>query len=479
MGKVTGFMEYQREIPRDKPVEERIRHFKEFHAHFPVEKLREQGARCMDCGVPTCHWGCPLGNIIPDWNDLVYRNRWQEAIQRLHKTNNFPEFTGRVCPAPCEESCVLNIQNTPVTIKEIERSIIDHAFQEGWIDPLPPKIETGKKVAVVGGGPAGMAAAQQLRRAGHAVTLFEKADRVGGLLRYGIPDFKMEKPLIDRRLRQMEAEGVVIKTGVHAGVDLPASVLRRDFDAILLAGGAIAARDLPIEGRELKGIHLALELLEQQNRRVAGDVIPPEREITAKGKRVIILGGGDTGSDCLGTSIRQGAISVKQYEILPKPPAERTETMPWPYWPFILRTSSSHEEGGERDWQVSTKRFSGENGAVKKLHAVKVEFGEPGADGRRPLNEIPGSEFEVEADLILLAMGFTGPVKTGLLDDLGVQFNARGAVAVDANCMTSVPGIFAAGDMSRGASLVVWAIAEGRLAAKGVDQYLMGFTELE
>ncbi len=480
MGKTTGFMEYKRELPVDSPVEERIKSYKEFHSHLPEEILRQQGARCMDCGVPTCHWGCPLGNIIPDWNDLVYQNRWKEAIDRLHKTNNFPEFTGRVCPAPCETACVLSINNDAVTIKEIERSIIDVAFQQGWVKPQPPKVKTGKKVAVIGSGPAGMAAAQQLCRAGHTVTLFEKSDRIGGLLRYGIPDFKMEKHLIDRRLNQMIEEGLMVKTGVNVGVDITADQLKQEFDAVVLGLGAMKPRDLPIEGRDLKGIHFAMDFLEQQNRRVAGEEIPPEQAITATDKRVVILGGGDTGADCLGTSHRHGAKHVYQYEILPKPPAARTETMPWPYWPFILRTSSSHEEGGERDWSICTKRFSGdENGCVKKLHGVRVEFGEPGPDGRRPMNEIPGSEFEIDTELVLLAMGFVGPVHDGLLNDFGLEYTERGNVKIDDNFMTSVPGVFSAGDSSRGASLVVWAIMDGRQAAKNVDLYLMGETELE
>ena len=476
MGKVTGFLEIPREMPVDRAVEERTTHYREFHTKLPDEKLRQQGARCMDCGVPTCHWGCPLGNIIPDWNDMVYRNRWREAVQRLHKTNNFPEFTGRVCPAPCEAACVLSINCDAVTIKEIELNIIEHAFHEGWVVPNPPKIRTGKNVAVVGSGPTGLAAAAQLNQAGHTVTVFEKSDRIGGLLRYGIPDFKLEKRYIDRRMHLMQEEGVVFKTGIHVGVDLPANLLIDDYDAVLLAGGAMQARDLPIEGRELTGIHYAVDFLSQQNRRVAGDLIPRNRDITAKEKRVVILGGGDTGSDCLGTSIRQGAASIQQYEILPKPPLERTDSMPWPYWPFILRTSSSHEEGGNRGWSVSTKRFSGANGRVRKLHAVRVEFGDPHPDGRRPLREVPGSEFEIEADLVLLAMGFVGPVKEGLLHDLGVKISERGTVAVDENYMTSVPGVFAAGDMARGASLVVWAIWEGRQAAKGIDAYLMEYT---
>ncbi len=472
MGKKTGFMEYNRETPADSPIEERIQHFKEFHGHLPEEKLKTQGARCMDCGIPFCHSGCPLGNLIPDFNDLVYRGRWEEAIKRLHKTNNFPEFTGRVCPAPCEAACVVSIIDDPVTIKEIERAIIDRAFAEGWVKAEPPKVRTGKTAAVIGGGPAGMAAAQQLNRAGHTVTLFEKAERVGGLLRFGIPDFKLEKELIDRRLALMVEEGVIVKTNTHAGVDITADELREKFDVIVLTGGAMQPRDLPVEGRDLKGVHFAMEFLAQQNRRNAGIPIPEEKLISAKDKTVVIIGGGDTGSDCLGTSIRQGAKKVYQFEILPKPPTERTENMPWPAWPFILRNSTSHEEGGIRDWKVCTKRLTGSNGQVERLHAVHVEFGEPGPDGRQPMTKVPGSEFEVETQLVLLAMGFTGPVKEGLLNDLGVEYTPRWAVQIDENSMTSVSGVFAAGDMSRGASLVVWAIWDGRQAAKGADRYL-------
>jgi glutamate synthase (NADPH/NADH) small chain len=478
MGKVTGFKEYKRELPENLPVEERIKHYREFHQKLPEEKIRTQGARCMDCGVPTCHWGCPLGNIIPDWNDLVYRGRWREAIDRLHKTNNFPEFTGRVCPAPCEASCTLALNDDAVTIKEIEVSIINRAFDEGWVQPRPPVVRTGKKVAVIGSGPAGLAASQMLNWAGHTVTLFEKDDRAGGLLRYGIPDFKLEKFHIDRRLHLMMEEGVQIKTGIHAGVDITADQLRTEFDAVLLTCGAMQPRDLPVEGRDLKGIHLAMEFLSQQNHRLAGDHIPPEKEITARGKRVVVLGGGDTGADCVGTSHRQGVKELYQFEIMPKPPLARNETMPWPYWPFILRTSTSHEEGGKRDWSICTKKFSGTDGKVEKLHAVRVEFGEPGPDGRRQLVEIPDSEFTMDVDLVLLAMGFVGPVKNGLIDDLGVEYTPRGTVKVDDSYMSSVPGVFAAGDTSRGASLVVWAISDGRKAARGVDEYLMGHSYL-
>ena len=478
MGKPTGFMEYQRELPVDRSPRERVKDWQEFHEHFPIVKLQDQASRCMDCGIPFCHTGCPLGNIIPDWNDLVYRNRWQEAIQVLHKTNNFPEFTGWVCPAPCEEACVLGINDKPVTIKQIEISIIEHAFREGWIKPTPPAVRTGKKVAVVGSGPAGLACADQLNKVGHRVTVLERADRIGGLLTYGIPDFKLEKWVVSRRLDLMREEGVLFRTGANVGFNVAVEDLRRDFDALVLAGGATKARDLPVPGRELDGIHLAMDYLPQQNRRVAGDRKIPGKAITAKGKRVIILGGGDTGSDCHGTALRQGARSVHSWELLPKPPAERTASMPWPYWPMILRTSSSHEEGGFRDWSVNTKRFSGSNGRVEKLHAVRVEFGKPNQDGRRPMREVPGSEFEVETELVLLAMGFLGPESDGMLKQLRVKLDARGNVEADDDYMSSRPGVFAAGDMRRGQSLVVWAIAEGRRAARGVDRFLMGSTDL-
>jgi glutamate synthase (NADPH) small chain len=478
MGKVTGFLEIKREMAPRRPVEERLQDWLQVY-HDPADELvQSQGARCMDCGIPFCHTGCPLGNIIPDWNDLVYRNRWKEAIDILHKTNNFPEFTGWVCPAPCEAACVLGINDNPVTIKQIELSVVNHAFREGWIKPQPPRVRTGKRVAVVGSGPAGLACAAQLNSVGHSVTVFERADRIGGLLTYGIPDFKLEKWLVRRRLDLMSEEGVVFRTNTNVGVNVPVQELRQNFDAIVLSGGATQARDLPVPGRELDGIHFAMEYLPQQNRRVAGDSAIPGKEITAKGKRVVILGGGDTGSDCHGTALRQGAVAVHSWELLPKPPAERTPSMPWPYWPMILRTSSSHEEGGFRDWSISTKCFSGSGGKVERLHAVRVEFGAPDASGRRPMTEAPGSKFEMEVDLALLALGFLGPEQNGMLKDLGVKLDARGNVATDKNHMTNEPGIFAAGDMRRGQSLVVWAITEGRQAAQGVDKYLMGETAL-
>jgi glutamate synthase (NADPH/NADH) small chain len=477
VGKVTGFLEIEREIPERRPVAERLRDWRELEGKHSDEKLREQGARCMDCGIPFCHKGCPLGNIIPDWNDLVYRGRWEDAIQRLHSTNNFPEFTGRVCPAPCEEACVLNINSNPVTIKQIEKQIIDHAWKHEFVVANPPAAKTGKKVAIVGSGPAGLACAQQLARAGHDVTVFERADRIGGLLRYGIPDFKMEKDLIDRRMAQMEAEGVTFRAGVNVGVDVTTEQLRADFDAVVLAAGATQSRDLPVPGRDLKGIHYAMEFLPQQNKVVAGDSVAAQ--IRADGKKVIILGGGDTGSDCLGTSNRHGAASVHQFELLPQPPSTRTEDVaPWPYWPMILRTSSSHEEGVVRDFSINTKKFSGdEHGNVKKLHGVRLEWVKSENGGPPKMAEIPGSEFEMDCDLVLLALGFLGPEKP-LLAQLGVELDARGNVVADADYASSVPGVFACGDARRGQSLVVWAIWEGREAARGVDKFLMGETEL-
>jgi glutamate synthase (NADPH/NADH) small chain len=476
VGKTTGFLEIGRKKWPTRPVAERLRDWKEVYLPYPDEDLRKQGARCMDCGVPFCHQGCPLGNLIPDWNDLVYRDRWRDAIERLHATNNFPEFTGRLCPAPCEGSCVLGINDDPVTIKAVEVSIIDHAFERGWVGPEPPAMRTGKKVAIVGSGPAGLAAAQQLNRAGHSVIVFERADRIGGLLRYGIPEFKMEKRHLERRLTLMEKEGVVFQTNAHVGVNVPVADLRRDFDAIVLAGGACAPRDLPIPGRELGGIHFAMEYLTLQNRRCEGDAISDAEFISAADKHVVIIGGGDTGADCLGTVHRQGAVSVHQFELLPRPPDTRAPDNPWPQWPNVFRVSSAHEEGGERVYSVSTTRFVGEGGRVKKLEAEQVEMVRAG--GRVEFTPVPGSRFTLDADLVLLAMGFVGPEKPGMLADLGVALTERGNVARDASWMTSVPGVFACGDMQRGQSLIVWAIAEGRSAARGVDAYLMGRSDL-
>jgi glutamate synthase (NADPH) small chain len=464
MGKVTGFMEIARELPTRRPVAERVNDWFEIYQDFSEEKQREQGARCMDCGVPFCHTGCPVNNIIPDWNDLVYRGRWKEAVRRLHATNNFPEFTGRICPAPCEAACVLGINRPPVSIKLIEKSIVERGFDEGFIHPEIPQTSSGKRVAIVGSGPAGLAAAQQLCRAGHDVTVYEKADRIGGLLRYGIPNFKLEKHVVDRRIEQMRAEGVKFITGAHVGVNVSVEELRQVFDAILLAGGAEKPRDLSLPGRELKGIHYAMEFLPQQNRVCEGDEYPGQ--ILATGKRVVIIGGGDTGADCLGTSHRQKALSVDQFEIMPTPPNERSPLTPWPLWPMQLRTESAHEEGGNRNWSVSTVKFTGdEHGNVKQLHALRV--------GPPPKFEaVPDSEFVMDVDLVLLAMGFLGPVTNGMIEQLGLVLDARGNVATDENYMSSVDGVFAAGDMRRGQSLVVWAISEGRKAAAAVHQYL-------
>ncbi len=476
MGKITGFLEIKRETPARRAVDERLRDWREFDLKMPEEKLRAQGARCMDCGIPFCHKGCPLGNIIPDWNDLVYRGRWREAIDRLHSTNNFPEFTGRICPAPCEEACVLNINNDPVTIKLIEKSIIDHAFAEGWVQPVMAVRRSGKRVAVVGSGPSGLACAQQLARAGHSVTLFERSDRIGGLLMYGIPDFKLEKRLVNRRVEQMQAEGVEFRTSCQVGVDLAADELRGRYDAICLTIGSTKPRDLPVPGRELDGIHFAMNYLPLQNKRNAGDEIPDSRFISAKGKRVVILGGGDTGSDCLGTANRQGATIVHQFELLAKPPDMRTADMPWPNWPMIMRTSSSHEEGVERDWSINTKFFSGENGKVKKLHGVRLNWKTD--KGRMVMEEIPGSEFVIDCDLVLLALGFLGPDADSIAGQLGLKLDQRSNIACDGEYMSSVPGVFAAGDARRGQSLVVWAIWEGREAARCIDKFLMGETFL-
>lgn len=466
MGKPTGFMDYTREVPERRPVAERIGDWNEVYLEFPIPNVQTQGARCMDCGVPFCHTGCPLNNVIPHWNDLVYRNRWKDAIRVLHSTNNFPEFTGRLCPAPCEAACVLGINEPPVTIKAIEKAIIDYAFEQGWIRPDPPTQRTARKAAVIGSGPAGLAAAQQLNYAGHLVTVYEKNDKPGGLLRYGIPDFKLEKHLLDRRVRQLEEEGIKFVTNAHVGVTISLEDLRAEYDAVLLCGGAEAPRDLHVPGRNLNGIHFAMEFLVQQNRRSASLGHDHVKQILATGKRVVIIGGGDTGADCLGTCHRQNAKSVHQFEIMPKPPADRSPETPWPMWPLQLRTESSHEEGGLREWSLATTRFEGDAlGNVTKLHTVRV--------GPPPQFEpIPGSEESLDVDLVLIAMGFTGPTKTGLLREAGVALDSRGNVATDADSKTSVPGIFAAGDMRRGQSLIVWAIAEGRKAAQSVDKYL-------
>jgi glutamate synthase (NADPH) small chain len=476
VGKPTGFMEFPRELPTRRPIPQRVHDFLEVYNPFPEDKLRAQGARCMDCGVPFCHQGCPLGNLIPDWNDLVYRNQWKAAIDRLHLTNNFPEFTGKLCPAPCEASCVLGINSDPVAIKQVEASIIERAWNEGWVVPQPPKVTTGKLVAVVGSGPAGLAAAQQLARAGHAVTVFERADRVGGLLRYGIPDFKMEKRHLDRRIQQMEYEGVVFWTGVNVGLDIPSKQLLDEFDAICLCGGSTQPRDLPIEGRQLDGIHFAMQFLTAQNRRIAGDSIDDSEFISARDKRVIIIGGGDTGADCLGTVHRHGCHSVHQFEIVPRPKDSREPTNPWPQWSNVFRVSSAHEEGGIREYAINTKKFIGEKGRVQALETVRVEMKTD--NGRAQFVEIPNSAQVYPADLILLAMGFVAPEKAGLLEQLGVELDRFGNVKADADKRTSVDKVFTAGDMTRGQSLIVWAIAEGRHAAHAIDVYLMGSSDL-
>ncbi|CAN3131481.1 glutamate synthase subunit beta [Mycobacterium sp. smrl_JER01] len=476
MADPRGFLKYtHRETPQRRPVDLRLKDWKEVYEDFSHETLQAQASRCMDCGIPFCHNGCPLGNLIPEWNDLVRTGRWRDAIERLHATNNFPEFTGRLCPAPCEGSCVLGINQDPVTIKQVEVEIIDNAFDEGWVVPLPPTKLTGKKVAVVGSGPAGLAAAQQLTRAGHSVTVFERDDRIGGLLRYGIPEFKMEKHHIDRRLDQMRAEGTGFRTGVNVGVDITAAQLRSEFDAVVLAGGATARRDLPIPGRELDGIHQAMEYLPWANRVQLGDPVldaDGEPPITAKGKKVIIIGGGDTGADCLGTSHRQGAVEVRQFEIMPRPPETRADSTPWPTYPLMYRVTSAHEEGGERVYSVNTEEFIGQDGRVTGLrgHEVVMNAGK--------FEKVDGTDFEMDADLVLLAMGFTGPEREGLLTDLGVEINERGNVARDKAFATTVPGVYVAGDMGRGQSLIVWAIAEGRAAATAVDRYLVGSSAL-
>jgi glutamate synthase (NADPH/NADH) small chain len=479
MGKITGFMEWERRDRPYEPVGERIRVFKEFVRSLPDEEMSRQGGHCMDCGIPFCQTGCPVNNIIPDWNDLVYRNRWREALDVLHSTNNFPEFTGRICPAPCEAACTLNINNDPVTIKSIEQAIVDRGWAEGWIGPQLAHRKTGRKVAVVGSGPAGLACAQQLARAGHDVTLFEKSDRIGGLLRYGIPDFKMEKHLIDRRMEQMNAEGVTFRPGVNVGVTMPVSELLAQFDAVVLSGGSEKPRDLPVPGRELAGIHFAMEFLPLQNKVNAGDAVPGQ--ILATGKHVVVIGGGDTGSDCIGTSIRQGAASVVNFELMPQPPEQENKPLTWPYWPLKLRTSSSHEEGAERDFAVATKHFSGKDGKVESLTACHVEWVKD-EKGAMAMKEVPGTEFTIPAQLVLLAMGYVHPVHEGLVNALGVAKDPRGNVLATTDgpgCYaTSVPRVFAAGDMRRGQSLVVWAIREGRQCAREVDAFLMGSSDL-
>jgi len=470
MGKITGFLEFERNDRHYEPVEERIKHWREFVLPLPEQEARTQAARCMDCGVPYCHTGCPVNNQIPDWNDLVYRGNWEEAARNLHSTNNFPEFTGRVCPAPCEASCTLNLDENPVTIKTIECAIVDRAFEQGWVKPEPPAGKTGKRIAIVGSGPAGLACAQQLARAGHEVHVFEKLAKAGGLLRYGIPDFKMEKHLIDRRVEQMTAEGVVFHYGAHVGGNVAAEKILADHHAVVLAGGAEKGRDLPIPGRELKGIHFAMDFLPQQNRRISGEAPAEAAAILAGGKHVVVIGGGDTGSDCIGTSIRQGALSVTNFEIMPQPPEHENKLMTWPDWPLKLRTSSSHEEGAQRQFAVMTQRFSGADGRVRKLHCVRLD---------ERMKPVAGTEFDIAADLVLLAMGFVHPVHEGMIEKLQLALDPRGNVKADTLAyQSSNPKVFAAGDMRRGQSLVVWAIREGRQAAHAVDKFLMGATGL-
>ncbi|OBR91611.1 glutamate synthase [NADPH] small chain [Clostridium ragsdalei P11] len=475
MGKITGFKEYQRENPKERPVKERIKDYKEVYYKLPKDKLNVQAARCMNCGTPFCNWGCPLENLIPDWNDFVYKNEWHKAFERLSLTNTFPEFTGRICPALCEGSCTLGVNREPVSVRQLELNIIEKAFEEGWIKPNPPKVRTGKRVAIVGSGPSGLSTAAELNSVGHTVTVFERADEVGGLLRYGIPDFKLEKHVVDRRVNIMKEEGIVFKTNTNVGVNYDVNELLDNFDAVVLTGGSTIPRDLKVEGRELKGTYFAVDFLRQQNKRVSGKKIR-EEEINAKGKVVVVIGGGDTGSDCIGTSIRQGAKKVYQYEVMPKPPENRDKTMPWPVFPKTLKTTTSHEEGCIREWCINTKKLVGEKGVLKSLKGVKVKWEDN--NGKRQMVEVPGTEFEQPVDLILLAMGFLHPQHEGLLDSLGVEYDARGNVVTDVNYMTAKEGVFAAGDMRRGQSLVVWSLNDGRRVAKNVDKYLMGETSL-
>ncbi|GMQ93416.1 MAG: glutamate synthase subunit beta [Acidimicrobiia bacterium] len=477
MGSPTGFQEIERQDRGYEAVEERTKNYREFSIPLTDESAARQGARCIDCGVPYCHTGCPINNIVPDWNDLVYRGNWREAIDVLHATNNFPEFTGRVCPAPCEEACTLNLLDAPVTIKTIEYSIIEKAWQNRWIEPRIPHIRTDKRIAVIGSGPSGLAAAQQLARVGHRVDVFEKSAKIGGLLRYGIPDFKLAKSAIDRRLAQMQAEGVEFRVNRHVGVNVPVDRILKKYDAVVLAAGCEKPRDLTVPGRDLDGVHFAMPFLSQQNRRIGRETLGDVEPITAEGKHVVVIGGGDTGSDCVGTSTRQGAASITQLELLPRPPEHPDKLLVWPDWPTKLRTSTSHDEGGERMWSVSTTSFEGSDGHVQALRGSQVDWIQ--IDGRWEMSEVPGTEFELKTDLVLLAMGFVSPVHEGLLDQLGVDLDQRGNVAADTDTYdTSVPGVFAAGDMRRGQSLVVWAIREGRQCARAVDRYLMGHSEL-